>query len=173
MKRLRYGLAAVLIVIGLLAGCATPAATPTTAPPAPTATTAVEPTATTAAAEGAPAGDIALRITGMVEQELAWTEEQVLAMETMEAKSTNKAGEVSTYTGVSIAALLAQAKPAADAQTVIYVADDGFTGEVALSEVAACADCIVSFRNQGGFSIVMPGYPGNLQVKGVVEIQVK
>jgi hypothetical protein len=31
----------------------------------------------------------------------------------------------------------------------------------------------VSFRNQGGFSIVMPGYPGNMQVKGVVEIQVK
>ena len=37
----------------------------------------------------------------------------------------------------------------------------------------ACEDCIVSFRNQGGFSIVMPGYSGKLQVKGVVEIQVK
>ncbi len=55
----------------------------------------------------------------------------------------------------------------------MFVADDGFTGEVTLVEVQDCADCIVSFRNQGGFSIVMPGFPGNVQVKGVVEIQVK
>jgi len=37
----------------------------------------------------------------------------------------------------------------------------------------ACTDCIVSFRDQGGFSIVMPNFPGKLQVKGVVEMQVK
>jgi hypothetical protein len=30
----------------------------------------------------------------------------------------------------------------------------------------------VSFRNQGGFSTVMPGFSGKLQVKGVVELQV-
>jgi hypothetical protein len=109
----------------------------------------------------------------MVEQPVGWTEDEVKAMETMEAQSTNKAGEVSTYTGVSIKALLDLAQPQAGAQTVVYVADDGYTAEVALSEVQACQDCIVSFRNQGGFSIVMPGYPGNVQVKGVIEIQVK
>jgi hypothetical protein len=38
--------------------------------------------------------------------------------------------------------------------------------------IERCADCIVSFRNQGGFSTVLPGHPGSLQVKGVVEIQV-
>jgi hypothetical protein len=117
--------------------------------------------------------DAALKITGMVEQEVGWTEDQVKAMETMDAESTNKAGEVSTYTGVSIKSLLDLAKPKADAQTVVYVADDGFTGKVPLADVTTCADCIVSFRNQGGFSIVMPGFPGNVQVKGVVEIQVK
>jgi len=37
----------------------------------------------------------------------------------------------------------------------------------------ACPDCIVSFRSEGGFSTVMPGYEGKLQVKGIVEIQVK
>jgi tungstate transport system substrate-binding protein len=36
----------------------------------------------------------------------------------------------------------------------------------------ACSDCIASFRSQGGFSTVLPGYAGNMQVKGVVEIQV-
>ncbi|MBN1582527.1 MAG: substrate-binding domain-containing protein [Anaerolineae bacterium] len=123
--------------------------------------------------EQAAGGDVALKITGMVEQEMGWTEDQVKAMETMDAESTNKAGEVSTYTGVSIVSLLDLAKPQADAQTVVYVADDGFTGEVPLADVTACADCIISFRNQGGFSVVMPGFPGNVQVKGVVEIQIK
>jgi hypothetical protein len=91
----------------------------------------------------------------------------------MEAESTNKAGETKTYTGISIKSLLDLAKPKADANAVVYVANDGSTGEVSLADVTACADCIVSFRNQGGFSIVMPGFPGNVQVKDVIEIQVK
>jgi DMSO/TMAO reductase YedYZ molybdopterin-dependent catalytic subunit len=104
---------------------------------------------------------------------MAWSEAEVKAMPTMEAESTNKSGQTETYTGVLIADLLALAAPQADAATVVFVADDGFTAEAPLAEVLACANCIVSFRNQGGFSVVMPGYPGNMQVKGVVEIQVK
>ena len=109
----------------------------------------------------------------MVEQEVGWTEDQVKAMEAMEAEATNKSGEAKRYSGVSIKSLLDLAKPKADASTVVYVADEGSTGEVPLADVTACADCIVSLRNQGGFSIVMPGFPGTVQVKGVVEIQVK
>jgi tungstate transport system substrate-binding protein len=121
---------------------------------------------------GVPA-DAALKITGKVENEIGWTEEEVRAMDTIEAQSTNKQGETSTYTGVLISTLLDLAGVQGDASTVVYVADDGFTAEASLADVQACADCIVSFRNQGGFSIVMPGFPGSLQVKGVVEIQVK
>jgi hypothetical protein len=119
------------------------------------------------------AGEIALQVTGAVENEVGWTEEEVRAMETMEAESTNKAGETKTYTGVSINALLDMAGVTDEATTVVYVAEDGYTAEVPLADVQACADCIVSFRNQGGFSIVMPDFPGNLQVKGVVEIQLQ
>jgi tungstate transport system substrate-binding protein len=124
------------------------------------------------AAGGAPA-NAALKITGMVDQEIGWTEEEVRAMDTIEAQSTNKAGETSTYTGVPISALLALAGIKSDATTLTFVADDGYTADAALADVQGCADCIVSFRNQGGFSTVLPGFPGSLQVKGVVEIQVK
>jgi tungstate transport system substrate-binding protein len=117
--------------------------------------------------------DAALKITGKVDNEIGWTEEEVRAMDTIEAQSTNKQGETSTYTGVLISKLLDLAGVQGDATTVVYVADDGFTAQASLADVQGCADCIVSFRNQGGFSIVMPGFPGNLQVKGVVEIQVK
>jgi hypothetical protein len=87
--------------------------------------------------------------------------------------STNSKGETETYTGVSLNTLLEMAGPASDATTVTFVADDGYTAEMALVDLQACADCIASFRNQGGFSIVAPGFPGSVQVKGVVEIQVQ
>jgi tungstate transport system substrate-binding protein len=124
------------------------------------------------AAGGIPEG-AALKITGNVEAETGWTEDQVKAMPTIEAQSTNKAGETSTYTGVLINDLLALAKPKSDATGLVFVADDGYTAEVTLAEVQACANCIVSFRSEGGFGTVLPGFPGGVQVKGVIEIQVK
>jgi hypothetical protein len=118
-------------------------------------------------------GEAALKVTGQVTEEQAWSEDEVKAMETMEAESTNNKGETETYTGVLIADLLELAGPLPEATAVVFVANDGYTAEASLAEVLACADCIVSFRNQGGFSTVMPGYPGNMQVKGVIELQVK
>ncbi len=120
-----------------------------------------------------PAADIALKITGLVANEMAWTEAEVKAMEAITVEATNKDGDMKSYTGVSLNALLALAGVAADATGVVFVADDGFTGEVTLADIQACTDCIVSFRDQGGFSTVLPGFPSNVQVKGVVEIQVK
>ena len=116
---------------------------------------------------------VALKVTGDVASDQAWTEDEVKAMPTMDAESVNNKGEKSTYTGVSINDLLVAAKPNTDATTVVFTAGDGTTAEVSLEELNACTDCIISFRNQGGFSVVMPGFPGDLQVKGVVEIQVK
>jgi hypothetical protein len=94
-------------------------------------------------------------------------------MDTIQAESTNKQGQKATYTGVLISDLLKLAEPLPEAKTVVFVAEDGFTAETTLAEVMACTNCIISFRDQGGFSVVMPGFPGKLQVKGVVEIQVK
>jgi hypothetical protein len=117
--------------------------------------------------------DAALKITGNVETEIGWTEEQVRAMKTTDAQSTNSQGQAETYTGVLINDLLALAGPKNDATTLVFVADGGSTAEVPLAEVQACTDCIVSFRSKGGFSTVLPGFSKQAQVKGVVEIQVK
>jgi tungstate transport system substrate-binding protein len=158
-----------LILSLALSACGSP--TPTAAP-ATQAPVATEAPATAAPATEAPAAVIALKVTGDVASEQAWTEDQVKAMKTLSVESTNKKGEKATYTGVLISDLLAAAQPKAEANTVTFVADDGFTAEIALADVTSCADCIVSFRDQGGFSTVLPGKEGKLQVKGVVEIQV-
>jgi len=120
-----------------------------------------------------PKGEVALKATGALASEKGWTEAQVKGMKTMQAESTNKSGEASTYTGVLIMDLLNEAQMSEGATMVTFVADDGYTAEVSLDELKACPDCIVSFRDQGGFSVVMPGFSTKLQVKGVVEIQVK
>jgi len=138
--------------------------------PAPAAAASTE---APAAAGGAPA-DAALKVTGKVAQEIGWTEAEVKAMKTTEATSPNKKGESETYTGVLLTDLLALAGGALpEATKVTFVANDGFTAEVPLADLLACKDCIVSFRSQGGFSTVMPGFPGKLQVKGIVEIKVE
>jgi hypothetical protein len=123
--------------------------------------------------ESAIPDNAALKVTGKVSQEMGWTEEEVRAMGTTDAVSTNSKGESETYTGVSLNTLLEMASPASDATTVAFVASDGSTAEMALADLQACADCIVSFRNQGGFSIVAPGFAKGVQLKGVIEIQVK
>lgn len=153
-----------LILSLALSACGSPA--PTDAP----ATQA--PVATQAPATEAPAAVIALKVTGDVASQQAWTEDQVKAMKTLSVESTNKKGEKATYTGVLISDLIAAAQPKAEANTVTFIASDGFTAEIALADVTSCADCIVSFRDQGGFSTVLPGKEGKLQVKGVIEIQV-
>jgi hypothetical protein len=116
-------------------------------------------------------GDVALKITGLVDNEMAWTEDEVRAMDTIEAESTNKEGATETHTGVPLSTLLDMAGVQDGATTLVFVGDDGYEAEASLAEVSACADCIVAFREEGGFSMVLPGFPGNVQVKGVVEIR--
>jgi DMSO/TMAO reductase YedYZ molybdopterin-dependent catalytic subunit len=116
---------------------------------------------------------VALKITGLVGQEMSWSDEEIKAMTAMDVEATNSKGETEDYTGVLIADLLALAGPDAAAKTVVFVADDGYTAEAPLADVLACTNCILSFRSKGGFSSVMPTFQKNLNVKGVVELQIK
>lgn len=125
-----------------------------------------------AATGGVPA-DAALKITGNVNGEVGWSEKDLRAMKTAQAEFTNKEGVTNTYTGVPLNDLLGKAGVKSDATALVFVADDGYTAEVTLDEVKACTNCIVSFRDEGGFLMVMPGFSNKAQVKGVIEIQVK
>jgi DMSO/TMAO reductase YedYZ molybdopterin-dependent catalytic subunit len=166
-KKLNVWIALTLCV--LLASCASPTpAAPTQAVQAPEAT---QPAATQASQAGT--GDAGLKFTGMVATPQNWTEAEIRAMDTIDVESSNSQGQASTYTGVPLAKLIEAAGVQADATTLVFIGSDGFQAEAALAEVKSCDQCIVSFRNKGGFSMVMPGFPSNLQVKGVVEIQAK
>jgi len=125
---------------------------------------------TPAAGEGAV---VALKITGNVNDEVGWSEEEIHSMESIQVDSTNNEGGTETYTGVRIRTLLSLAGVKPDASTAIFITGDGETIEVPLSELQDCEDCIFTFRKNGGFSVLVPAVSNKLMVKGLAEVQVE
>lgn len=113
-----------------------------------------------------------LEVTGAVAQEQTFTTEALRALGTRESDYTDRDGAVTTYTGVPIASLLAEAGATADATTLVFSASDGYQAQVALADLEACSDCIIGFQPQGGFRVVLPEFPGNVQVRDLIAIQV-
>jgi len=162
---------AVLLIATLATGCATPSQPTAPAASAVPPTVAAQPAAAQPAS--AEAGDAALTISGKVAREMAWTEEEVRAMPVIQVKGTNSQGASENYAGVSLNDLLTQAGVQPGAATLVFTAEGGQTSEAALSEVQACPECILSFRTRGGFSLRMPGFPAEVQLKGVTAITVQ
>ncbi len=117
--------------------------------------------------------EAALKITGLVDEEKSWTEEEIRAFETMDVQAANKDGEMVDYTGVSLKSLLDLAIPNVTAATLVFLAADGYSAEMPYADAAECETCIVAFNDDGGFRMVMPDFSTKVQVKDVVEIQVK
>ncbi len=103
--------------------------------------------------------------------EKAYTQSALEAFGTMTSDYTNKDGETTTYSGVSLAALLQDAGVSGSG-TLVFTAADGYQADMELGEALACADCIVAFDN-GSLRMVMPEMSGKLQIKDVVEIGVE
>jgi len=96
-----------------------------------------------------------------------YTSSQLEALGSMSTKYTNKDGETTTYTGVQLIAILEDAGLSGD--TLVFTAADGYQADVALDEVFACSDCVVSLDN-GRLRLIMPEMSSKLQVRDLVEI---
>jgi hypothetical protein len=114
-----------------------------------------------------------LQVSGVVSTETGFSEQDLRDLGTQDVQFTEKSGDVSTYTGVLIMDVLEEAGLNADASAIVFVADDGYEAEATMEEVQGCANCIVAIQDDGGLRVVMPDFSGKLQVKGLVEIQVK
>jgi hypothetical protein len=114
-----------------------------------------------------------LQVSGAVSAETGFSEQDLRDLGTQDVEYTEKSGDISTYTGVLIMDVLDAAGLNADASSVVFVGDDGYEAEATLEEVQGCSDCIVAILDDGGLQTVMPDFSGKLQVKGLVEIQVK
>ena len=110
-------------------------------------------------------GEAALKV-----GDTAFSMEQLEGMDSIVSEATNKDGSTTEYTGVPVTDLLDAAGAAGG--RLVFIASDGYEAELSLSELEGCANCIVAFDGEE-LRMVLPGFPSSVQIKGVVEIQVK
>jgi DMSO/TMAO reductase YedYZ molybdopterin-dependent catalytic subunit len=130
-----------------------------------------------AAATEAPAAEPAAGsfvISGLVNQEMGFMEADLRALEVLTINAEHPKNGKQDFEGVSLNTLLDMAGVKDSAKTLFVTSADGYTTEVALSDVRACTDCLLGFTNTAEkFKLVMPNLPSNTWAKEVVKIEVK
>jgi DMSO/TMAO reductase YedYZ molybdopterin-dependent catalytic subunit len=101
-----------------------------------------------------------------------YSQAQLEALGVQDSEFTNRDGEVTTFSGTSLRELLANAGIDQPGNLLIITAADDYEATVAVDEVLECDDCILAFDNES-LRLVMPEFPGNLQVKDVVRISLE
>ena len=115
----------------------------------------------------APAGETVLTVGGQ-----EYTQTELEALGTLTVDYTNNDGEVTTYSGVPVSALLDDAGVADSGANVTFTAADNYEAEATVEEVMTCTDCIVAF-DDGSLRVVMPDFSSKLQVKDLVSITIQ
>ncbi len=147
-------LIAAIVIMVMIAGCK---ATPTTSAPA--------------AAE--PAAVPALTVTGLVATPQSWTLDQLGALNLVDETVEHPKNGPMDVRGVLLSELLALAAPTSDATAIVFTASDGYTGEIDLATVTACATCMVQIGEDGKLNAIMPDQSSKLWVKDIINIEVK
>jgi hypothetical protein len=101
-------------------------------------------------------------------------EADLRALEVLKITAEHPKSGTAEYEGVSLNALLDLAGMQAGVTKLVISASDGYSAEVSLDEVRACADCLVGFTNTAEkLKMVMPGLSSGAWVKDVVRLEVK
>jgi hypothetical protein len=119
-----------------------------------------------------PAGPPALVVKGKVTTALSLTLDDVKALGMEKLTADHPKNGPTEYEGVRLSKVLDKAGLAADATTLVLTASDGFSAEVAIADVKACADCLVAVDGTS-LNMVMPGMASKAWVKTVISIEVK
>jgi hypothetical protein len=118
--------------------------------------------------------DATLTVAGLVNQSLFLNEAALRAMEVLTINAEHPKNGKQDFDGVSLNALIDMAGVKDGAKTLFVTSADGYTTEVALSDVRACTDCLLGFTNTTEkFKLVMPNLPSNTWAKDVIKIEVK
>ena len=151
-------------IVGLSAACQATATTAPTATPAPSPAASASTSATTAG----------LSLSGMVATPLSLSEADLHALDVAKITASKPKGGSADFQGVRLSVLFEKVGVKAEAKTLSITGADGFNADVALSDIASCADCMVAFGDSAGhLQMVMPGMTGKAWVKDVVKLELK
>ena len=130
----------------------------------------VEEVSSEGAAEENPALEEVEEPAALLLGEVEYTWSQLEAMEMLEVEYTGKDDSITVFSGVLVLDLISEA--GLSGETVVFTASDGYEAELALAELEGCADCVVAIDGDE-LRLVLPDFPGSLQVKGLVKINLK
>ncbi len=119
---------------------------------------------------------VTFTVAGAVDKELQLTDSDLQGMEVVTLTLEHPKNGPTEYKGVRLSELLTKAGVKGEAATVTFTARDGFTADLDLASVQACADCLVAFDSEAAavYNMAMPGQTsGKLWVKDVVSITIK
>jgi len=156
-------IALLLVLVVALYACA-PAATPEP-------TSAQVPTAVPATEVPAAATGVSLTVVGLVNTELTLSTADPAGLEVVKLTAEHPKSGPGEYEGVRLNAVLEKAGLKDGAGALIINASDGFTNQVSLVDIKACADCLIGISD-GKFNMVMPGLSSKSWVKDVTKIEV-
>jgi hypothetical protein len=117
---------------------------------------------------------VTLTVTGKVNTELLLGDGALHKMPVVTLNLTHPKKGAADYTGVRMSDLLAKAGVQSGAATVTLTGSDGYTFDIDLAALQACADCMVSFDTAASvYNAAMPGQSGKAWVSGLVKIEIK
>ncbi len=131
--------------------------------------------ALTACGPKATPGPVVLTVTGLVGKDTGLTDADLHAMKAATISTTPpKKDTAQDYTGVRLSDLMDKVKVKTEATTMVMTASDGFSSEIDMTTLKACADCMIAFTDTAGtLNAVMPGQSNKAWVKGIVKIEFK
>jgi hypothetical protein len=118
---------------------------------------------------------VTFTVNGMVNTELKLGDSALHKLNVVTLNLTHPKSGAADYTGVRLNDLLNKAGLKSGAAKVTLTGSDGYTYDLDLAAVQACADCLLAFdaAKPGIYSSAMPGQAGKAWVKGLVSVTVK
>jgi len=119
----------------------------------------------------APAGNLALTITGAVDKEQKLTLAALKGLQVVTLNLEHPKTGKADYQGVRLNALLDLAQVKSTGTKLSFSASDGFAVDVALADARKCTDCLVAFGADGSLTTAMPGMASSTWVKNLVKME--
>ena len=117
---------------------------------------------------------VTLTISGKVNTEQQLSDSALHKMTVVTLNLTHPKNGAADYTGVRLSDLLAKAGVQSGATSVVFTASDGYSYTANLSDITACADCMVAFDATASvYDMAMPGMAGKAWVGKLITIELK
>lgn len=112
-------------------------------------------------------------VDGLVDTPMLLTADGLEAMDTVDTTVDHPKLGLTDYHGVLLSTVFTAAGMQSDATALIMTAADGYMAEVALSDIEACPEAMITMDDDGVLGVVIPGMESKTWVKDVISLDLR